>query len=840
VLPRRSRPSHYRAGPLTIGELPELSQAERGAHGEPPAHEAPRRFAAGSAAFGERFELALDTEQLRKNLLYYQRTWRRQRDDAVSELRADGPAATGEAAASPSATLAAEVPAGPGTGDPGPASAEPPPGATTEPDGAADADPDAAFAELRHRLARVKDDVILNLEHYVEAFKRNAERNGVVLYEASDAADANRYVVELARRHGVKRAIKSKSMVSEEIHLNHALEEAGIHPVETDFGEWIAQLDDDRPGHMISPIAHKNRYEVGAIISAGTGVEVSGEDIGELAAVARGQIREEFLTADMGISGANALVASTGAVMLITNEGNGRLVTSLPKVHVTIAGAEKLVPDTAAAMLQDRVLGRSGTGQSQTVYQTFVSGPDQPGREVHVVLIDNGRSKMRADPEMRDALRCIRCGACANVCPPYSIVSGHAFGYVYAGAIGLVTTPFHHGLENDADAQSLCLQCNACATVCPVEIPLPRQILDVRRRVLDAAGPTPFKKALLSVWREPRLFDRLGRAAAALAAPMASEHPIHGRLLTRAPLPEAHSWRTPPAPAPRPARETLRVPPPALRAPVAGEAASPATGPAGASTNPWANSAARGLTVAYFVQCLTDRLYPEMAQAVVDVIAACGARVVVPEGQHCCGLICDDAGDRAGAIALAKQTIETLESVAAHWIVTGAASCAIAVLHDYPHLFADEPQWQQRARKLAGRTVDFTTFLQEVARVTPLAGLARDPVTLHNFCGSQNVLRLDPRRLLTDVLGFELREMDEAGVCCGFGGSFSADHPRVSRMVAERKLSNVDRTGAPVVVADNPGCIGHMRGAMHASDRATRVVHIAELVAGRLREAGAL
>jgi iron-sulfur cluster protein len=808
--PAALRPGRYRAGPLAVEELPELPVGARGPRGEPPAEDAPSRRRAAAAAFEQRLDLALDTEQLRKNLLYYQRTWRKQRDEAVSELRPQGPPEPGEALASPSATLAAEVPAGPGTGDTGPAGAEP---ERTE--------PDAAFADLRHRLARVKDDVIRNLDHYVAEFRRNAEANGVVVYEARDAADANRYVVELARRHGVTRAIKVKSMVSEETHLNHALEVAGVHPVETDFGEWIAQLDDDRPGHMISPIAHKNRYEVGAIISRGTGVEVSGDDIAELAAVARRQIRQEFLGAEMGISGANALIASTGALMLITNEGNGRLVTSLPKLHVAIAGAEKLVPDMAAAMLQNRVLARSGTGQSQTVYQTFLSGPDRPDREVHVVLLDNGRSKMRADPEFAAALRCIRCGACANVCPPYSLVSGHAFGYIYAGAIGLVTTPFHHGLENDADAQSLCLQCNACATVCPVEIPLPRQILDVRRRTVDAFDAPPYKRAMLSIWREPRLFDRLGRFGALLAGPLATEHPIHGRLLTRAPLPAVHAWRTAPAPSPRPARDTLRPPDPAR-------------------TGPFARSGARGLTVAYFVQCLTDRLYPEMAQAAVDVLAACGARVVVPEAQHCCGLICDDAGDRDGARRLARQTIETLEGVAAHWIVTHAASCAIAVRHDFPHLFADEPGWEERARRLAGRTLDLTTFLTRVADLPTgaFASLPRHPVTLHNFCASNNVLKLDdePRRIIRDVLGLELREMDEAGVCCGFGGSFTLDHPRVSRLVVERKLANIDRTGAPVVVTDNPGCIGHLRGAMHASDRATRVLHIAELIAQRLRE----
>ncbi|HZQ97456.1 MAG TPA: LUD domain-containing protein [Chloroflexota bacterium] len=810
VLPPGPR-DRYRAGPLALESEPPIPPSRRGPHGEPPPEEAAHRFEAASRAFEARFNLALDAEQLRKNLLYYQRTWRWQRDAAVAELGkavGDGPSQTLGPQTIQTEPRPEEARKETDPGRYGPA-----------PDRERGEDED--FDVLRRRLARIKDDVIANLPAYVAQFRRNAERNGVVVYEARDAADANRYVAELARTHAVRTAVKSKSMVSEEIHLNHALEEVGVRVVETDFGEWIAQLDHDRPAHMISPIAHKNRYEVGDAITRATGVATTGEDIPEMAAIARAQLRKDFIAAEMGISGANALVASTGAIMLVTNEGNGRLVTSLPRVHVAICGAEKLIPDMAAAMLQERVLGRSGTGQSQTVYQTFKSGPDRPGAEMHVVLLDNGRSKMAADPELAAALRCIRCGACANVCPPYGVVGGHTFGYVYAGAIGLVTTPFHHGLENDADAQSLCLQCNACATVCPVAIPLPRQILDVRRRVVDAAGPAPHLRAMLAVWRQPRLFDKLARVGAALAAAFATEHPIHGRLLTRLPLPAQFGWRTPPAPAPRPARDTLRIPEPSREGPLA-------------------RSGARGLTVAYFVQCLTDRLFPDMAQATVDVIAACGARVVVPPEQHCCGLVCDDAGDRAGAVALAKQTIEALDRTAAHWIVTGASSCAIAMLHDYEHIFAGEPAWQERARRLAGRTLDFTSFLSRVAEL-PDGALANGDdyaVTYHNFCGSNNVLALhdEPRRIIRDVLGLSLHEMEEAGVCCGFGGSFSVEHPRVSQLVAERKLANADATGAQILVTDNPGCIAHLRGAMHASGRPTRVVHLAELVAQRLRE----
>jgi Fe-S oxidoreductase len=216
-------------------------------------------------------------------------------------------------------------------------------------------------------------------------------------------------------------------------------------------------------------------------------------------------------------------------------------------------------------------------------------------------------------------------------------------------------------------------------------------------------------------------------------------------------------------------------------------------------------------------------------------------------------LVNHDAGDRAGAVAMAKQTIEALEREAVHWIVTGGTSCAIAVLHDYEHLLAGEPAWQERAKRLAGRTLDLTTFLDQVAQLGAGALVPPRPpndpeppsseaVTYHSFCGSTNTLKLidPPRRIIRDVLGYELREMEEAGVCCGFGGSFSVDHPNVSRLVAERKMANVDATGALTVVTDNPGCIAHLRGAMHASGRPQRVIHMAELIAERLRQLGAV
>src|SRR5437764_1447787 len=217
--------------------------------------------------------------------------------------------------------------------------------------------------------------------------------------------------------------------------------------------------------------------------------------------------------------GANALIAETGTVMLITNEGNGDLVSTLPKVLIVIAGWEKIVPRFADATAQVRLLARSGTGQEITTYTTFINGPE-PGCELHIVVLDNGRTAMWSDADAREALRCIRCAACADVCPPYQVVGGHVFGYVYSGAIGLVNTPFHHGLDADAGPQSLCVSCNACAAACPVGIPLPRQILDVRQMVVKQRGLPLAKRLALSAFASPRLFDALTRLASVIQAPV--------------------------------------------------------------------------------------------------------------------------------------------------------------------------------------------------------------------------------------------------------------------------------------------------------------------------------
>jgi iron-sulfur cluster protein len=289
------------------------------------------------------------------------------------------------------------------------------------------------FEALRQEIADCKDEVGAHRQQYLEQFITNAEAAGATVYLAKTAADANQYIADLARTKGVKLVTKSKSMASEETHLNQALESAGVEALETDLGEWIIQLAGQRPSHMVMPAIHMFKEEVAELFSKVTGSNEPA-DIAHLVEVAREQLRQGYLDADMGITGANVAVAETGGIALVTNEGNARLVSTLPKIHVALLGVEKIVPTLEDAATIIRTLPKNATGQLLTSYITWIRGAVPCGdddKELHLVLLDNGRSALAESPQCRDALRCIKCGACANVCPVYQTVGGHVFGHVY-------------------------------------------------------------------------------------------------------------------------------------------------------------------------------------------------------------------------------------------------------------------------------------------------------------------------------------------------------------------------------------------------------------------------
>src|SRR2546423_3680465 len=325
----------------------------------------------------------------------------------------------------------------------------------------------ADWEALRQRARQVKEHTINNLDYYLEQVVEKVEALGGKVFWARTGDDVSRYIIELARARGVESVVKSKSMATEEIELNHALEAAGVRHVETDLGEYIIQLAHEKPSHIIVPAIHKTRSQISDLFEEKLR-EGRPNEVAEITAMARKRLRNEFLSAGMGITGANFLIAESGTVVLVENEGNIRLSTQVPKIHVAVVGIEKVIPRFDDLSVFLRLLPRSGTGQKQTAYVSFLNGPRQRTRgveadvasrssergrasesefEFHLVLMDNGRTRILADERMRESLYCIRCGACLNVCPVYQKIGGQAYGWIYPGPIGAVISPLLQGLK---------------------------------------------------------------------------------------------------------------------------------------------------------------------------------------------------------------------------------------------------------------------------------------------------------------------------------------------------------------------------------------------------------
>src|SRR5438309_4555029 len=644
------------------------------------------------------------------------------------------------------------------------------------------------FERGREELKRRRRANLPRLPELVDQFRAQLEAVGGQFHYARDAAEGRRIIAEICQGAGAGIVTKSKSMATEEIELNHHLQGLGMEVVETDLGEYIVQRLGVRPAHLIAPAVHLT-------------VEDWAEELGtsadkeEILAYARKELREKFIHAAVGISGANAAIAETGTVMIVTNEGNADLTITLPPVHVAVFGIDKVIAslDDAVAML--RMLPRSGTGQVITTYVNWVTGPSRSAdiggvlqvgahgpREMHCVVLDNGRTEMLADPVFESAMTCIRCGACSNACPAFMAVGGHQFGHIYTGPIGLVLTPFHHGMQADELPLSLCTQCNARQEICPVDIPLPRQILEHRRQ---SHRKTITKRALLETWSHPRL----AQSGLSLAGPVSRLFPVGPTPLAR-----------------RPFRSLVEP---------GGE------GERGPAT--------------IFASCLVDRLLPQAGTALNRILHAAGYRVEFPRDQWCCGLICANAGDFARGAQLGRDLAVSLAGSRGP-VVTPSASC-------FGAFTMDAEEWGERApeaAEVAARMIDSTRFvlgLLEERRdlVLPAAEGARPRVAYHDSCQTMRQLGLvaEPRRVL-ELAGYEVLDLPDISNCCGFGGTFMLDWPQVADSMAEWKLQAVDETGCAILASDNPGCLMHIQAAARRRGRDLRVAHVLELVAERL------
>jgi L-lactate dehydrogenase complex protein LldF len=418
------------------------------------------------------------------------------------------------------------------------------------------------FHDIRDAAAEIRARTIDNLDDYLMRFEQEATARGATVHWAEAADDANRIVADIAAQHGVRRIVKSKSMVSEDCGLNDFLESRGLDVLETDLGEYILQLAHEPPSHIVAPVVHKSKEEISDLFEE-KHRRTRTTEIAELCREAREVLRPGFLAADMGISGANFIVAETGSALIVTNEGNGRLATTLPRVHVAITGIEKVVPTLEDVSTLLRLLPRSATGQSITNYVSVLTGvrgkDESDGPEhFHIVLLDNGRSRLLGT-ELQPMLRCIRCGACMNHCPVYQNIGGHAYGWVYPGPMGSVLTPTFVGLENALDLPNASTFCGECAVVCPVKIPLPDLMRHLRNRQTERGLRPWTERAALRLWswmaQRPKVYALFTR----IAARTLNWAGGRGKLLHY--LPGVSGWtrgRDMPAPAGRTFRDLYR------------------------------------------------------------------------------------------------------------------------------------------------------------------------------------------------------------------------------------------------------------------------------------------
>jgi L-lactate dehydrogenase complex protein LldF len=434
---------------------------------------------------------------------------------------------------------------------------------------------------LRERARKIKAETLANLDKYLGAFADNAERAGAKLHWAPDAAEARAIVIRLLREKKAQLVVKSKSMTTEELHLNEALEAVGFFPVETDLGEWIIQLAHEMPSHIVVPAIHKSKKQIAELFSAQLGIAPT-DDVDVLTGTARTFLRERFAKADVGISGVNFGVAETGTILILENEGNVRLTTSLPRTHIAIMGIEKIIPRLVDLDVFLKLLPRSGTGQQLTAYQSLITGvkrsaDDEGPEEIHIVIMDNGRSRMLSHPVTRQSLACIRCGACLNACPVYQQIGGHAYGSVYPGPIGAIITPQLNGIEKARQLPFASSLCGACREVCPVKIDIPELLLHLRAEIKEgtASGTAgehgPVKRKLIErlafrfyafAWSSQRRYE-LGIKIARLAQRPAMRNGRIGRvgrvLSKLAPSLAAWTeWRDAPAVANRSFRDEWR------------------------------------------------------------------------------------------------------------------------------------------------------------------------------------------------------------------------------------------------------------------------------------------
>ncbi|TGE39468.1 4Fe-4S dicluster domain-containing protein [Desulfosporosinus fructosivorans] len=670
------------------------------------------------------------------------------------------------------------------------------------------------YPELSDRLRKIKKYSMDHMDEVIAKAQRSLEGKGCTVYLAETVDDAQRYIASLIPNEGL--VVKSKSNAGKEINISHYLEDRGVTVVETDLGDRINQLAKCEASHSLAPAIHIPIETITELFSeeAGTTLECTPE---ALVVSARKGLRNFLVKADVGISGANAIAADTGSIFVTENEGNIRAVSMMPKVHIVIAGVEKIVSTLEDAMQVVRAAAVFGVGQDIGTYVSVISGvsesldPDleeyshgQGPKEVHIVLLKNGR-KEAIDAGFKESLYCINCGSCLNFCPVYAEV-GAKYGYKYLGGRGLVFAAFHGDLEkSEENGLSLCIGCQRCQSACPVQMATPAMLWKLRQDAVSKKGLGWKKDLVFSMLTKPQTLPVVSRLATTF-----------GKLA----LKESGKGMTS-----RLTFNSLGLPQERVIPRFSDKSFTKIAKP---------KMIAKPIKkVGFYPGCVVNYTETDLGEALLHVLGENNVEVKLAKEDVCCGIPSVVSGDLDHAKTMALKNIEIYSSFDIDALVFVCPSCAVAFKEEYPKLFAeDSPELQEKVKKLALKVKDINEFLIQDIELKPPKQIVTETVTYHDPCHLARSMgvKKEPRELIQKIPGLKYVEMQDADTCCGFGGSFSLSFYELSQRINEGKLKNVADTEATTLATSCPGCMVHFRDGIAQHKMKQKVSHVIQIL----------
>lgn len=675
------------------------------------------------------------------------------------------------------------------------------------------------WAKHQGRVCHAKRRTIEKLTELVNGFTDEAGRAGARIYFAETGDKAVDYIIGLAQDRHVQNIAKSCSYTLKEIGLTGQLRSEGFEVSETDLGNWVLPYAGVGASHSMFPSLHLTVERMAEAMA-----KVCREDIkpepSRLVRKAREILLRKALSAQMGITSANVAVAENGSLMISENEGNCRMLATLPSIHVAVVGIDKLVERTEDAITILRVLNKAASGDKISSYVSWIRGPvpyteeGNDPRELHIILLDNGRLRARKDIWYQEIFQCIRCGACQNVCPVFKAVGGEVFGDFLPGPMGVIFAQVTRGSIGNDKKLDLCLQCGECKRVCSGRIDIPELFLQLRQDRVRQNG-FGFSKNILhrKVLRNRKTLRTVARLGSVLQRPFVDKNKMIRSIPFLAGQTRARSF----SPL---ARRTFR--------------------------DVWSNLTSGPIpkpiaTVALFTGCGVNYFYPDIGEAVVRLLRAIGVQVEYPAQQGCCGAASHHDGDMDTMIQLARENVDLLASQQVDFIITLCPSCGLALKETYPGLDPENEQWRKKTAQISGKIKSFSQFLVDMLSYVPESKRfvdfgEEDAVTYHSPCGTCRGLGLktQTRQLIHQLDGTEFVEMEDAGSCCGFGKTFSFTFPEISGEILRKKMENIEATGAQAVITDCPGCIFQIRGGLDRRGSRIETFHIADYLAWKM------